>query len=90
MGRNEPGGYGNQWTPPTYTVDGDGKVVGGYAPREPNNWGRWGPDDQRGTQNLIGPQERVAAAGSSAPARCSRWRSRSRPTRRASPAGRGR
>ena len=34
-----------------------GKVVGGYEPREPNNWGRWGDDDQRGTQNLIGPEQ---------------------------------
>ena len=54
MGRSAPGDYGNEWTPPTYTVDRDGKVVGGYEPREPNNWGRWGDDDQRGTQNLIG------------------------------------
>jgi hypothetical protein len=26
------------------------------------NWGRWGPDDQRGTLNLIRPEHRVAAA----------------------------
>ena len=63
MGRLEPGLYGNEWKPPAYTVDEQGKVVGGYEPREPNNWGRWGEDDQRGTQNLIGPEERVAAAG---------------------------
>lgn len=62
MGREEPGGYGWRWTPPDYTVDDDGKIVGGYTPREPSNWGRWGPHDQRGTQNLIGPQERIAAA----------------------------
>ena len=43
-------------------MDDRGKVVGGYTPREPNNWGRWGEDDQRGTQNLIGPEQRVAAA----------------------------
>jgi kynurenine formamidase len=61
MGRNEPGTYGNAWTPPTYTVDDRGKVVGGYEPREPNNWGRWGEDDQRGTQNLIGDEQRLAA-----------------------------
>ena len=47
---------------PEYTVDDRGKVVGGYSPREPNNWGRWGEEDQRGTQNLIGPEQRVAAA----------------------------
>jgi kynurenine formamidase len=27
-----------------------------------NNWGRWGPDDQRGTLNLIQREHRVAAA----------------------------
>lgn len=27
-----------------------------------SNWGRWGPDDQRGTLNLITPQKRRAAA----------------------------
>ncbi|MGH7359814.1 MAG: cyclase family protein [Candidatus Rokuibacteriota bacterium] len=31
--------------------------------RERNNWGRWGPDDQRGTVNLITPAKRAAAAG---------------------------
>ena len=30
--------------------------------RDRNNWGRWGPDDQRGTINLITPAKRVAAA----------------------------
>lgn len=49
------------WQPPTYEVDANGKVVGGGGPREPNNWGRWGADDQRGTTNLLTP-ERVAAA----------------------------
>lgn len=48
------------WDPPSYRVDGDGKVVGA-EPGDPNNWGRWGPDDQRGTANLCTP-ERVAAA----------------------------
>ena len=62
MGRTEPGEYSMEWTPPHYTVDARGKVVGGYRPGEPNNWGRWGDDDQRGTQNLVGPQERLAAA----------------------------
>lgn len=30
--------------------------------RERNNWGRWGPDDQRGAINLITPEKRVQAA----------------------------
>jgi hypothetical protein len=48
------------WTPPTYTVDEQGKVVGA-EPGTPNNWRRWGDDDQRGTANLLTP-ERVSAA----------------------------
>lgn len=28
-----------------------------------SNWGRWGPDDQRGTTNLITPERIAAAAG---------------------------
>jgi kynurenine formamidase len=62
VGRQHAGDYSIEWRPPAYTVDRDGKVVGGYEPRTPNNWGRWGDDDQRGTQNLIGPEQRVAAA----------------------------
>jgi kynurenine formamidase len=62
MGRTRPADYANSWSAPGYSVDDDGKIVGGYTPREPNNWGRWGEDDQRGTQNLIGPEERIAAA----------------------------
>lgn len=50
------------WTPPDYAVDVSGKVVGVAAP-EPNNWGRWGEDDQRGTANLITSQRLVHAAG---------------------------
>lgn len=49
------------WTPPTYTVDERGKVVGA-APGTPNNWGRWGDDDQRGTANLLTPELVAAAA----------------------------
>jgi len=49
--------------PPTYQVDDQGKVVGGYEPREPNNWGRWGDHDAKGTANHIGPDQIVAAAG---------------------------
>ncbi|HEY3833741.1 MAG TPA: cyclase family protein [Acidimicrobiia bacterium] len=48
------------WTPPDYTVDADGKVVGAQ-PGTPNNWGRFGALDQIGTANLCTP-ERVAAA----------------------------
>jgi kynurenine formamidase len=62
MGRTRPGDYADEWQPPSYTVDERGKVIDGYQPRDPNNWGRWGEDDQRGTQNLIGPEQRVAAA----------------------------
>ena len=62
MGRKQPATYSHDWTPPTYRVDADGKVEGGYEPRDPNNWGRWGKDDEQGTQNLIGPAERIAAA----------------------------
>ena len=31
--------------------------------RKVSNWGRWGPDDERGTLNLIEPRHVVAAAG---------------------------
>ncbi len=48
------------WTPPDYTVDAEGKVVGAQ-PGTPNNWGRFGAQDQIGTANLFTP-ERVAAA----------------------------
>ena len=30
---------------------------------ELSNWGRWGPDDERGTLNLITPAKRLQAAG---------------------------
>lgn len=43
------------WEPPTYTVDRDGKVVGLVNDHEPNNWGRWGDLDERGTLNFITP-----------------------------------
>jgi kynurenine formamidase len=35
------------------------EVEAAYTGRR--NWGRWGPDDQRGAVNLITPQKRVAA-----------------------------
>ena len=62
MGRTEPAHYAKSWSSPDYTVDDDGKIVGGYQPEAPNNWGRWGDDDQRGTQNLIGAEQRLQAA----------------------------
>ena len=63
MGRDEAGSYHpRKWTPPSYTVDDDGKVVGGYIPDGPNNWGRWGVHDKRGTTNLITPEIVAGAA----------------------------
>ncbi len=41
----------------TYTID---DVYG--LGRELSNWGRWGPDDERGTLNHLGPEQRLAAA----------------------------
>ena len=47
-----------------------------------SNWGRWGPDDERGTLNLITPDHRVRAAGLRVGAgdvllvRTGRWRRR--------------
>lgn len=62
MGRTAPGSYDAQsWTPPSYTV-AHGKVVGGYHPTGPHNWGRWGERDVRGTLNLITPADVAAAA----------------------------
>ncbi|MDQ1618014.1 MAG: hypothetical protein QOE19_583 [Actinomycetota bacterium] len=52
---------GSAWKPPTYEVDVDGKVVG-VAPPIPNNWGRWGAQDEKGTTNLITPEAIVHAA----------------------------
>ncbi len=56
MGRGEIGTYGKSWGGPDYTVDENAKVIGGYTPTGPNNWGRWGEDDRRGTANLITPE----------------------------------
>jgi kynurenine formamidase len=50
------------WAAEGFTIDERGKLVGA-KPGEPNNWGRWGPDDQQGTLNLL-TAERVAAAAS--------------------------
>jgi kynurenine formamidase len=50
------------WAPPEYTVDAKGKVSGA-EPGEPNNWGRWGEEDQKGTLNLVTPERVKRAAG---------------------------
>jgi kynurenine formamidase len=64
MGRDEPGSYHpRRWSPPTYSVNDQGKVVGGYLPTGPHNWGRWGEDDRCGTLNTITPDLVVRAAG---------------------------
>jgi kynurenine formamidase len=64
MGRDEPGSYHpRRWSPPTYSVNDQGKVVGGYLPTGPHNWGRWGEDDRCGTLNTITPELVVRAAG---------------------------
>lgn len=42
-------------------IDPDGRVMGYINPHQPNNWGRWGPDDELGTINFLSA-ERVAAA----------------------------
>src|SRR4051794_29612988 len=56
MGRTENGDWSEEWTPPAYRVDADGKVAGYVNDREPNNWGRWGELDERGTVNFITPE----------------------------------
>lgn len=56
MGRKHAGSYSLGWHAPDYHVDDKGKMVGGYQPAGPNNWGRWGEDDVRGTANLITPK----------------------------------
>lgn len=50
------------WTPPAYSIDADGKVIGATNHRRPNNWGRWGPMDQIGAANFITPEVIVHAA----------------------------
>lgn len=50
------------WEPPAYRVDENGKIVGYENTRTPNNWGRWGELDERGTANLLTPEGVVAAA----------------------------
>jgi kynurenine formamidase len=48
--------WGRGWKPPAYEVDAEGKVIGAVAGRGPNNWGRWGELDERGTVNFITPE----------------------------------
>ena len=43
------------------TAEPTGTDVLSYIERV-SNWGRWGPDDQIGTLNLLTPEHRVAAA----------------------------
>lgn len=50
----ESGAKRRRW-PPTYEVGADGKVAG-YSNSRPNNWGKWGPEDERGTANYVTPE----------------------------------
>src|SRR4051794_41599405 len=61
MGRDAEGNPTAGWTPPNFTVDENGKVVGYENDRTPNNWGRWGDLDERGTVNFITPEILKAA-----------------------------
>lgn len=63
MGRDAKGNWTPGWTPPGYTVDENGKIVGYRNDRTPNNWGRWGELDEVGTLNFITPEKVRAAAG---------------------------
>lgn len=69
MGRTKPGDYTLSWSPPTYTVDERGKVVGASVP-EPHNWGRFGEDDEQGTTRLITPDKVAKAAALVRSGRC--------------------
>jgi kynurenine formamidase len=62
VGRTADGSFAQGWEPPRYTVDENGKIRGLANQRSPNNWGRWGDLDQRGTANLITPEKIVQAA----------------------------
>ncbi|WP_338465557.1 cyclase family protein [Novosphingobium sp. ZN18A2] len=63
MGRTSDGKWAEGWSPPKFEVNANGKVIGATNSRRPNNWGRWGELDQRGTVNFITP-EKVAQAAS--------------------------
>jgi kynurenine formamidase len=54
VGRDTEGRWTEDWRV-TYTVDANGKLVDAKG-REPNNWGRWGEDDERGTVNFVTPE----------------------------------
>src|ERR1700741_3121746 len=43
------------------TIPTEQEILGWYTSL--SNWGRWGPDDERGTLNLITPEKRIQAAG---------------------------
>lgn len=62
MGRTADGKWADEWTPPAFSVDANGKVIGYVNDRTPNNWGRWGELDERGTANLLTPERVVAAS----------------------------
>ena len=47
-----------QTSPPTLSVEAFDALFDSVS-----NWGRWGPDDERGTLNLIGPEQVRRAAG---------------------------
>lgn len=63
MGRNSKGEWTLSWTPPQYSVGDDGKRIGYTNENTPNNWGRWGDDDEKGTTNFITPDVVKDAAG---------------------------
>jgi len=63
VGRTEWGTWSLSYKPPGYEVDENGKIVGYVNDRQPNNWGRWGDLDERGTTNFITP-ERIQEAKS--------------------------
>jgi kynurenine formamidase len=50
-----------RWQPPKYSVDENGKIIG-YVNKDPNNWGKWGADDEKGATNYITPQIVAKAA----------------------------
>ncbi|MBZ6377860.1 hypothetical protein B5C34_02745 [Pacificimonas flava] len=62
MGRTAGGQWAGGWSPPDFVVDDNGKVVGAVCPNVPNNWGRWGELDQRGTVNFVTTAKVAAAA----------------------------
>lgn len=62
MGRDAEGNWTLEWVGPNFTVDANGKVVGYVNDRVPNNWGRWGELDERGTANFITPEKVAEAA----------------------------